>query len=271
LITRFSEDIDLALDRRFLGFEGNMGKNQVDNLRRASNIFIREQFFPKLQEKFEEAGFTDISFHLPESSQSDKDPQSIEIIYPSVFQQATTYIQPRILVEIGSRSLIEPFTAVPVVSFVGENFSGRPFADLPVQITCVNPERTFLEKLFLLHEEFQKPPEKIRTNRLSRHLYDIEKIMSTGYSEKAFVGPDLYLEIVQHRRTLTRINGMDYSFHAPKFLNPLPPDSLYQDWEKDYKVMQEQMIYGESLSFKELIVKLHVLKKRINNLDWKIK
>jgi len=65
------------LDRRYLGFDGNLGKNQVDKLRRASNIFIREQFFPKLQEKFEEAGFTDISFHLPESSQSDKDPQSI--------------------------------------------------------------------------------------------------------------------------------------------------------------------------------------------------
>jgi len=165
--------------------------------------------------------------------------------------------------------LIEPFTSVPIISFVGENFSGKPFADLPVQISCVNPERTFLEKLFLLHEEFPKPSGKIRTNRLSRHLYDIEKIMSTDYADKALAIPDLYLEIVQHRKILTRINGMDYSFHSPKYLNPLPPDVLYQAWEKDYKVMQEQMIYGESWSFKVLIERLHVLKKRSNNLDWK--
>lgn len=47
MIERFSEDIDLALDRKYLGFEGtHLGKNQVDKLRRASHQFIRDIFFP---------------------------------------------------------------------------------------------------------------------------------------------------------------------------------------------------------------------------------
>ena len=37
------------------------------------------------------------------------------------------------------------------------------------------------EKLFLMHEEFQKPTEKIRVDRLSRHLYDVEKLMQTEF------------------------------------------------------------------------------------------
>jgi predicted nucleotidyltransferase component of viral defense system len=46
IIERLSEDIDLALDRKFLGFTGEPGKNQVDKLRRVSHQFIREEFFP---------------------------------------------------------------------------------------------------------------------------------------------------------------------------------------------------------------------------------
>ena len=40
LIERFSEDIDLALDRSFLGFEGDLSKTQVKKLRKASCAFF---------------------------------------------------------------------------------------------------------------------------------------------------------------------------------------------------------------------------------------
>jgi hypothetical protein len=270
IIERFSEDIDLALDRRYLGFEGDLSKNQVDKLRRASNNFIREQFFPSLKEKFDQVGLTEIKFDLPESRQSDKDPQTIEVIYPSVLQPTSSYIHPRVLIEIGSRSLYEPFTIRPIMSFVGASFDDNQFADASIEIPCVNVERTLLEKLFLLHEEFQKPKKNIRVNRLSRHLYDIERIMNSGYEKKAFAAPDLYLEIVRHRSRITRINGMDYSKHAPRYINPIPPEIIMKSWEADYKIMQEQMIYGDSLPFEELIEKIKSLKMKINALDWEI-
>ena len=122
----------------------------------------------------------------------------------------------------------------------------------------------------MLHEEFQKPDSTIRTHRLSRHLYDIGKIMDSHYLEKALESPSLYQQIVKHRSKLTRINGLDYRSHAPKFLNPIPPESILKSWEADYKIMQVQMIYGNSLPFAELIEKLNQLKKRIDALDWEI-
>ena len=270
IIQRLSEDIDLALDRKFLGFTGELGKNQVDKLRRASHQFIREQFFPSLLKKFHEEGLEGVVFYLPESKSSDKDPQTIEIRYPSLVSKPTDYIRPRILIEIGSRSLREPFTIRGIRSFLGDFFEGRPFADTPTPIPCVNVERTFLEKLFLLHEEFQKPHDTIRTHRLSRHLYDIGKIMDSNYLGKALESPSLYQEIVKHRSKLTRINGLDYRNHAPKFLNPIPPESILKSWEADYKIMQVQMIYGSSLPFVELIGKIIQLKNRMNTLDWEI-
>ena len=36
LIERFSEDIDLAIDREFFGFNGDLGKNQRDKLRKTT-------------------------------------------------------------------------------------------------------------------------------------------------------------------------------------------------------------------------------------------
>ncbi len=224
MIERFSEDIDLALDRNYLGFGNDLGKHQVDKLRRASHQFIREVFFPQLKESFEQAGFEGVSFELPESTQSDKDPQTIELIYPSVFPKVSSYIKSRVLIEIGSRSLREPFTLKSIQSFVGKYFAERSFADAAIQIPCVNVERTFLEKIFLLHEEFQKSEDSIRTHRLSRHLYDIERIMDTEFADIAIASPNLYQGIVRHRSKITRINGMDYSKHAPKNICFIPPE-----------------------------------------------
>ena len=52
LIDRFSEDIDLAIDRKFLGFDGELSKTQIKKLRKASGIFIVTDFFNGLNAKF---------------------------------------------------------------------------------------------------------------------------------------------------------------------------------------------------------------------------
>ena len=44
LIDRFSEDIDLAFDRKFLGFDGDLSATQIKKLRKASGTFIITDF-----------------------------------------------------------------------------------------------------------------------------------------------------------------------------------------------------------------------------------
>lgn len=268
LIDRFSEDIDLALDRKFLGFEkadAEMNGSQVAKLRRQSLKYISENYFPLLQKAFHDAGFTDVKLQLSEIKSPDEDPVKIEVNYPAVSEKSE-YLPPRVLIEIGSRSEKEPFSKKQFSSFVGEHFSGRNFADSPITIPTVNPERTFLEKIFLLHEEFQQANEKVKVDRQSRHLYDLEKLMDTEFGVKALADKKLYQHIVEHRRTITPLRGIDYANHAPDKINMIPPDETMAAWKKDYEQMQQSMIYRESLSFDKLIGRLTELKTRINKV-----
>jgi predicted nucleotidyltransferase component of viral defense system len=267
LIDRFSEDIDLALDRKYLGFDNEMNISQVRKLRKKSFIYISEDFFPSLEKVFHDYGLSDVELKLSKPTASDQDPLIIEIHYPSLIE-TSEYIQSRVLVEIGSRSLKEPFTIKNFSTLVGEFYPDKAFADPKISIPTVNPERTFLEKIFLIHEEFQKSRDRIKVNRLSRHLYDIEKIMDTEYGTKALTDIDLYRNIIHHRKTMTAIKGIDYANHMPNKLNLIPPESVISDWEKDYKQMQENMIYGKSLPFDKLLERIRALNRKINELSF---
>ncbi len=265
LIDRFSEDVDLALDKAVLGIDEVHTKKHVKKLRSKSKHFIKDIFHPLLIEEFAKAGFNDIEIIIPDGNEND--PLSIEIYYPAITQYSE-YIEPRVLIEIGSRSLKEPFSERSISTFVTDQFPERDFADEPVVIAVASPEKTFLEKIFLLHEEFQK--DEIRTNRLTRHLYDIEKIMDTAYGETALTDQELYQTIVQHRKLLFSISTVDYNLHQPQTINLIPSVGLLKEWEKDYNELTESMIYGDSLTWEKLLIRIRELTDRINKLDFKI-
>ena len=153
LIDRFSEDIDLTLDRKFVGFDKEMTGSQVKKLRQHSFSYISEKYYSLLQKAFKEFGLKDVKLELTEPKSNDQDPLIIEVNYPAIIEKSE-YIKSRVLIEIGSRSLKEPYTVMKFNTLVGEQFKDKPFADSAIDIPTVNPERTFLEKIFLLHEEF---------------------------------------------------------------------------------------------------------------------
>ncbi len=264
LIERFSEDIDLAIDRKFFGFEGDISKTQIRNLRKKSCEFISTIFLEDLTKKLAEWKIIDeCSLNAQLVKDSDKDPQVIEIHYQSVFD-TSEYLPQRVLIEVSSRSLTEPTDKREINSILSSNFSDLNFTDFPFSISTVLPKRTFLEKVFLLDEEFSQTPEKIRVHRLSRHLYDLEKLMDTKHGVEALKTADLYNNIVAHREKFNAIRGLDYANHTPGKISITPPDTIIEEWEEDYRAMTQNMIYGESLSFDKLIKRISELQKRIN-------
>ena len=154
-------------------------------------------------------------------------------------------------------------------SLIDEIYADKPFAEQTIKVPAVNPERTFLEKIFLLHEEFQKPFAKIRVDRLSRHLYDVYHLSKTEFANKALNNKELYETIVSHRHKYTKIGGIDYNLHNPKTINPVPVSTIIEAWEKDYKIMIEQMIYEPNPpTFEMVIAELAILKSKLSSLDW---
>ena len=263
LISRFSEDVDLAIDPKFLGFVGELKKKDITALRKAANQYISNTFYPELIQKMIEKGFTNLNWDIINTQESDQDPKIILMYYPNVIE-SVGYIQPKVQIEIGCRSLREPQKIAEFNALVDEYYPNTNFAMPSIKVPTVVPERTFLEKIFLLHEEFLKPKDKIRHLRMTRHLYDLERLMDHSYGKEALGNKELFETIVEHRKKYTPLRGISYDLHTPETLNIIPPDEVISLWEQDYKTMQENMFYGESLDFEELM-------KRIKKLNEKLK
>lgn len=88
--------------------------------------------------------------------------------------------------------------------------------------------------------------------------------MDTDFAKAALADKILYESIVEHRRKLTKISGIDYSTHNPQTINFTPPDNIIDALKSDYEDMRSSMIYGESLSFDSLISRITELNKRFH-------
>jgi len=270
LINRMSEDIDVAIDREFLGFSGTLSKTQIsDKLRRASCSFVREKLQYELAGQLEKDGIAKDCFKVNVNITpiSTTDPEIIEVEYTPVFN-ANPYIRSKVIIEVSGRSMSEPVSIVGLRSYIDNVYTAAPFTEPDFDVRAVVPQRTFLEKLFLLHEEFSKPKDAVRTERMSRHMYDICQILETPVAEQALADKELYLSVVEHRRTFIGLRGFDYSTLLPRTLDIIPPDSIIDSWRQDYKRMQETMIYGDSPSFDKMIETLKGLNQRIHTLEY---
>ena len=270
IIERFSEDIDIAISREFLGFAGELSRTQVsDKLRRAACSFVREKMQNDVREGLIAMGITPEKFsvHVNITPVSTTDPEVIYVDYQSALPNSE-YIAHTVKVEVGGRSMFEPLQSVMLSSIIDETFPNAAFVESPFAVSVVRPERTFLEKVMLLHEEFAKPMAEVRTERMSRHLYDLERMLHTDIAERALNDEKLYRAVVEHRRKFVNLKGFDYDTLYPQSLSLEIPADVLPLWRKDYENMRGSMIYGKSVSFDELLTEIRQLNERIRQLPY---
>ena len=284
IINRFSEDIDLALDRSFfLNVRGEKCANctsntQIHHLREKGQDFILGNLKEELTNKLGEMGLKGVTVvgeneltdenGEPVRLDHDKDPSVIFVRYPSLYAGNESYSTPEVKIEIIVLSMAEPFEMKLISSLISQAFAKDGITvddDYTMQIKTVSPARTFLEKAFLLCEEFQK--DKPRTRRMTRHFYDLEKLMRTEYAEMALNNAELYKEIVAHREKFYHVGYVDYANELPSAITILPPEEFRSYYESDYKEMQRSFIYADSLSFEELMMKINELQERFRAIE----
>lgn len=76
----------------------------------------------------------------------------------------------------------------------------------------------------------------------------------------------LYQSIIEHRQIFNPVKKIDYANHQPDKINLTPPTEVIKDWEADYSIMRESMIYGDSKSFLELIISMEKLRERFKKI-----
>lgn len=280
IINRFSEDIDLALNRDYflnvkkLSCASCTSNTQIHNLREKGQDFLLGEFKSELNNKLKALGLDVIVLGdnevldengEPRKVPHDKDPSVLYVQYPSLYNSQASYAIPTIKIEISVLSMSEPFEMRRISSLVEQVFDGEDVdSDFVQTIRTVSPARTFLEKAFLLCEEYQK--DKPRTHLMTRHFYDLEKLMQTPYGEMALKDIALYHEIVEHRRKFYHVGYVDYDKELPANIQIVPDEELMPAYEIDYNEMKESFIFGQPLDFEELMDKLKLLQERFRFL-----
>ena len=270
LIERFSEDVDIGIDREFLGFSGELTKTQIsDKLRRASCSFVRNMMINELEDQLLHLGIDKSLFALNVNITrvTTTDPEIIEVNYQSIFPQME-YVQNRVLVEVSGRSMSEPLEEVEINSMISQAFPDAQFSDRSFLIKAVSPKRTFIEKACLLHEEFANEYSEIRVDRMSRHIYDLERLMDSKVASESLNDTELYKSVIEHRKKFMGLRGFDYMTLLPQTISFIPPKAVLASWKEDYVKMQSSMIYGDSLPFDQLIKRIEVLNERFRNVSF---
>lgn len=251
VIRRFSEDIDIAIDRSMFGIEGDVTKKQLKKLRKASSIFVRDTFANDLIATTEQTGLSDfVTIKADPDGEGDAtypEPRQIHIIYKSVLPSGTNpYLRDEVLLEVGARSLFEPTAKAKIESFVTAAYPHLTSNDKEIQVVTAVAEKTFLEKAFLLHELFTTEGCR-NANRKSRHLYDLYKMLEAGIADMAIPNDELWETIRHHREVFTSIRDVDYTPDVPKRIALTPPESVIEDWRNDYDTMVANMIYEDKV------------------------
>lgn len=272
LIHRFSEDIDIALRREGTFSISSTSGNQLAKVRRVARHYIVRELPDEITDALNGMGITDFNVE-PETTRTNPDgsiielratthPSTIFVHYKSVLPDVSEYLEPKVKIEVSCLSMDEPVEDKTLQSLMADVLMGEE--DVAAVFPTVVPTRTFLEKMFLLHEEFQK--EAPRSKRMSRHLYDLERLMDTAFG-KAIEDRELYESVVEHRSIFNKVDGVDYSLHKPSSISFIPPQTILTDWKKDYEAMQKHFIYDDqSLPFQELMQRMQELTARLRKL-----
>ena len=248
LIYRFSEDIDLILDWRLVGCEkdepwAERSRNQQDKFNKAVNArtetFLAEEFVPKLKSDFCELLKDDFQI-----SMDLKDPQTVCFAYPRLFSEGA--ILPIIRLEIGALAAWTPTQETTITPFAAEQYP-QVFQQPGTSLRTVLPERTFWEKVTILHKEAFRTNGKIPP-RYSRHYYDLWCMAQNPVKDAAFKDLDLLRQVVAFKDRFYPAASARYDLAKPGTMRLLPPEDCIPALCIDYEHMKN-MIFGPEPPF----------------------
>jgi hypothetical protein len=266
LIERFSEDIDVVVDRHFLGFDDTPSSKDQKRLVAECAQRIQQEIKPALEARFRQLLPASSTWSLGAAPlEEDRDQQTLLFNYPTVLGATAAYVRPVVKIEMGARSDIDPSESRAVQPYLAEAFS-NVLGPSVFSVRTVAARRTFWEKAMLLHEETYRPPEKIRKARLARHYYDLWRLIESGTGTEALNDRGLFFAVVEHRKVFFRYSWMDYSTMRPGSIRLVPPDDQLDAWRQDYEAMRQTMFFGEAPKFEVILRAVGQFADRLNGM-----
>lgn len=264
VIERFSEDIDVSIDRGWLGFGGSnepeagasnkARQRRIQALKAACRQRITSVLQPALEKAIQAKVGTSEKWRL-RVDEEDPDRQTLLFDYPSSFAaNATGYIRRVVKIEMGARADHWPSEARAITPYVVEQFP-HGFREASAEVRVLSAERTFWEKATILHAEFYRPADRAMPDRFSRHYCDFHELIRKGVAQAATARPELLARVAQHKHLFFKTSWARYGEATKGTLRITPPDHRLKPLRDDYARMQ-QMYFGEPPDFDKMVALL---------------
>ncbi len=274
-IERFSEDIDLSIERDFLGFggandpeQGQSGKEvgrRLDALKAACQEAVATRLFPSLQAAIESQLATNQHWSLRLDS-NDPDSQTILYEYPQgVTSDMSPYFASTIKLELGARSDHFPVEQADVSPYLAEAIPDVISEHL-VHVRVLAGERTFWEKATILHATAHQPQAKPLQLRLSRHYSDLFQLANHPLGEAALNRLDLLERVAEHKQIFFKSAAAQYDKARPGSLRLIPDEDRIEELRQDFSNIQP-MFFMAPPDFETLMSELRILEDRINSIS----
>lgn len=266
LIERFSEDIDLILDWRVIGYGINepweaRSNTKQDAFNKEAGVrteaFLKEEFMPSIS--------GDLQNELPGPIKcyiEDDDPQTVVFAYIRSFDDSS--ILPVIRLEIGALAAWTPAALKPITPYAAIHYP-KLFESPTTEILTVLPERTFWEKVTILHREANRPENSSVPARYSRHYYDLWCMAKSSVKSSAFADIDLLEKVVHFKEKFYHCTWAKYEEAKPGTMKLIPSAKNVKALRVDYDHMKN-MIFGEKPEFDVILSTVSQLEKEINAL-----
>lgn len=267
IINRFSEDIDLILKWEILTDDNpnkERSKTQQDKYNHLLNDltvdFLKDKLIPSLINDFKEMINEDFKIELDAVN-----PQTINFYYPIADTNISYSILNHIRLEIGPLAAHSPVKGISISPLI-KQLQLPIYSTMDTNILTVLPQRTFWEKVLILHQEAHRPSDKHVPLRYSRHFYDVYKISLTPYKELAYSDLDLLKMVREFKNKFYPSSWANYLTAQPGSFCLIPSTEHIIELDKDYKQMQEMINDTSIESFSELLIKIKKIEDEINNL-----
>ena len=267
IIKRFSEDIDLILDWRMLGYGvrepwEERSNTQQDKFNVEANArsaaFLKDVFVPRVKGDLEKELGCDLDLAMDE-----QDSNTVVFRYPCAFRDES--ILREIRLESGALAAWTPAANHAIRPYAADWYP-QLFKCPETQVYTVESERTFWEKVTILHREAMRTPERGPMQpRYSRHYYDLWCMVKEGTKDAALRKPDLLDEVVAFKRKFYRCTWARYELATLSEIRLMPPEHSKKALVDDYRHMQN-MIFGEKPPFDEIMASIQTLESEIHSL-----
>lgn len=267
IIERFSEDIDIILDWRLLGYSVNepwqeRSKSKQDKFVKEMNQktidLLKNEFMPKMNKDLTHlAGITN-SIMMPEME--NKSGPLLIFKYPRMFSSFS--ILPEIRLEIGSLAAWGKMDKKEITT-LGNEYNTEIFPNSSIFVPTISLERAFWEKATIAHKEANRPGGSSLPARYVRHYYDLH-CMYWASDFNNFIGDTTTLNnVIEFNEKFYLCNWANYNDALEGKLKFMPSDAHIDELKNDYESMK-QMIYGEKPDFEKIMSSLSLLEQDVN-------